>query len=361
MPSAPPGVLELAFYLRQLRLEHWPSPKLTQAALGRALGGDVPLAPATIASWENRRDPKVPPTDRLMAYAQFFATRRSVQDSRFSLIPVDSFTPEEHSEYERLRDTLLDLHAVASGTAHEPETEAPPRSWQFDDTGPMTIICAQLPEAEMPNMARPENPNYTKMLSFADLDAMIELFGHVRAENPGMDVFARTAPTVEPEHLSGHLVLIGGVGLNNITLRFLQDSELTSLPVTQREDNNVDPYGEFFIVTANGEEKQHLARWADESFSDLQEDVGLLVRMPNPLNSSRTLTMCNGIHSRGVLGTVLSLADSRLRETNERYIAANLPGKSFGILMRVPVIGGQTMTPDFTNPRTILYQWSTET
>lgn len=360
MQTVPSGIFELALYLRQLRLERWPGSKLTQAALGRALGGDVPLAPATIASWENRNQPKLPPTDRLLAYAQFFATRRSVQGP-LSLIPLDSFTAEEQEEYSRLRDKLLELHALASGTAQAQIPEAPPKSWQFDDDGPMTIICAELPEADLPNMARPGNPNYTKMLSFADLDAMVELFGHVRAENPHMNVFARTAPKVEPEHLSGHLVLVGGVGLNNITLRFLQDSELTSLPVTQREDNEVDPYGEFFIVTANGEEKQHVARWADESFSDLQEDVGLLVRMPNPLNSSRTLTMCNGIHSRGVLGTVLSLADSRLRETNERYIAASFPGKSFGILMRVPVIGGQTMTPDFTNPRTILYQWSIET
>lgn len=360
MPPAP-GLLELASCLRRLRVEHWPGSRLTQAALGRALGGEVPLAPATIASWESKSQPKLPPTDRLTTYAQFFATRRSVQGPRLSLIPLDSFSAEERGEYEKLRDALLDLHAAASGTAQELGIEAPPRSWQFSDPGPMTIICAELPDADMPNMARMQNPNYTKMLSFADLDAMIELFGHVRAENPDMDVFARTAPMVDPDHLSGHLVLIGGVGLNNITLRFLQDSELTSLPVTQREDNEVDPHGEFFIVRDNGEEQQHLARWGGPGFSDLQEDVGLLVRMPNPLNSSRTLTMCNGIHSRGVLGTVLSLADVRLRESNERYIATNLPGHSFGILMRVTVIGGKTMTPNFTNPRTILYQWSIET
>lgn len=361
MSPAPPGVLELALYLRRLRSDHWPESKLTQSALGRALGGAVPLAPATIASWESRTQPKTPPPDRLLAYAQFFATRRSVQGSRYSLIPLDSFTEEEQAEYARLRNELLDLHAAASGAPEELAAEAPPRSWQFSDPGPMTIICAQLPKADLPNMAKTENPNYTKMLSFADLDAMIELFGHVRAENPEMDVFARTSSAVEPDHLTGHLVLIGGVGLNDITLRFLQDTELTSLPVTQREDNDVDPYGEFFIVRDNGEERRHVARWAGPDFSDLQEDVGLLVRMPNPLNSSRTLTMCNGIHSRGVLGTVLSLADSRLRESNERYIATNLPGKSFGILMRVPVISGKTMTPDFTNPRTILHQWSTET
>ena len=55
----------------------------------------------------------------------------------------------------------------------------------------------------------------------------------------------------------------------------------------------------------------------------LAEDVGLLARVPNPLNSSRTLTICNGIHSRGVYGAVRSLTDAQLRDANERYIAAN--------------------------------------
>jgi hypothetical protein len=90
----------------------------------------------------------------------------------------------------------------------------------------------------------------------------------------------------------------------------------------------------------------------------LMEDVGLLVRMPNPLNSNRTLTMCNGIHSRGVLGAVRSLTDARMRESNERYIARNFRDyQQFGILMRVPVIGGRAMTPDFSIAGTVLYQW----
>jgi hypothetical protein len=68
--------------------------------------------------------------------------------------------------------------------------------------------------------------------------------------------------------------------------------------------------------------------------------------------------MCNGIHSRGVYGAVRSLTDSRLRESNEDYIAKNLPGNQFGVMMRVKVIAGKAMTPDFANPRTVLHQWS---
>jgi transcriptional regulator with XRE-family HTH domain len=361
MPPAPPGILELAFYLRQLRIERWPGSRLTQADLARALGGNEPLAPATVASWENRNAPKLPPRDRLLAYAQFFATRRSMQGAKPALVPVDSFAADERDEYEKLCDELLKLHAAASGAALEAETPPAPRSWLFFDNGPLTIICAQLPDDEMPEMAKRGNPNYTELLSYADLDAMVELQGHARAENPGMDVYFKSAPNVVPDDLTGHLVIIGGVGLNDITLRLLQDfPELMTLPVAQREDNEVDPYGEFFVTEMDGREQRHVSRWADANFSELLEDVGLLVRMPNPLNTSRTLTMCNGIHSRGVYGAVRSLTDRRLRESNERYVAEHLPGNHFGILMRVRVIEGRAMTPDFSNPRTVLHQWSAQ-
>lgn len=359
MPTAPRAHLELAFRLRQLRLEHWQGSRLTQAALARALGGTEPLAPATVASWENKTQPKLPPRERLDAYAQFFATRRSAKGAKPVLVPVDSFDADEREEYDKLRGELLELHAAASGTNRGGETAPAPRSWLFDDDGPMTIICAPLPDAEMPEMANRENPNYTELLSFADLDAMVELLGHARSENPGMDVFFKSTPTVTADDLTGHVAIIGGVGLNDIALRFLQDfPELRRLPVSQREDNDVDPHGEYFVTEIDGKEQPHLSRWSNPEFSGLLEDVGLLVRMQNPLNSGRTLTMCNGIHSRGVYGAVRSLTDKRLRESNERYIAKNLPGNHFGVLMRVQVIEGQTMTPDFSNPRTILHQWS---
>ena len=92
--------------------------------------------------------------------------------------------------------------------------------------------------------------------------------------------------------------------------------------------------------------------------AELTEDVGLLARTPNPLNSSRTLTICNGIHSRGVLGSVRSLTDKRLREFNERYITQTFRNaESFSILMRIRIIEGQAMTPDLNIPGNVLHQW----
>lgn len=350
MQPAAPAALELALRLRQLRVEHWPDSRLTQSALARALGGDEPLSPATVASWENRAAPKLPPRERIMAYAQFFATRRSL-DSGQHLVPVESFTQVELAAYEELRDQLLRLHAAARGTTDQPVAR---RSWHFTDTGPVTLVCAQLPKEDTGTLADAADPNYTELLSFGDLDAMVELHGHIRAENPAMDVYFKSSPRVMADDLSGHVVIIGGIGWNDVTRRIL---ELTRMPVTQQEDPSVRS-GEIFVADIDGRERKYLPRWSATDPGKLVEDVGLLVRMPNPLNSGRTLTMCNGIHSRGVLGAVRSLTDARLRETNERYIAQNFPdNKQFGILMRIQVIEGSAMTPDFSIAGTVLYQW----
>jgi len=348
----PPALVELSIRLRQLRMEQWPGVKLSQSVLGAALGGERALSAPTIASWENRGNPKLPPRERLVAYAQFFATRRSADGPEPRLIPVDSLTPEERTAFELLRDELLQLHASVRGEPAEPITAR--RSWHFNDTGPATIVCAQLPEKETAPLANRRDPNYTELLSFADLDAMVELHGHVRAENPSMDVFYKAAPRAEPDDLSGHVILVGGIVWNEVTRRLL---DLISLPVKQTEVDSVKT-GEVFTATVSGKETEYLPSWSGTDSTDLIEDIGLLIRTRNPLNSSRTLSMCNGVHSRGVLGAVRSLTDARLREANEMYIARNFPdAAAFCILMRVQVIKGRSMTPDFSSPGTVLRQW----
>jgi hypothetical protein len=351
MYPAPPALLELALYLRYLRVERWPDSKLTQSSLAGALGKDTPLSPAAVASWESRTAPKLPPRDRVVSYAQFFATRRSLGPEP-ALVPQGSFTPEEQAAYKELLDELLRLHSAARGGAAPDAPVAARRSWHFTDSGPLTLVCAQLPKEEASPLADPHNPNYTQLLGFGDLDAMVELHGHVRSENPGMGVFYKAAPGVKADDLSGHVVIIGGIGWNDVTRRLI---DLSRLPVRQEEDPAVAT-GEIFSIQADDGQRTYLPEWSTET-GYLMEDVGLLVRMPNPLNSNRTLTMCNGIHSRGVLGAVRTLTDARLRESNEQYIARNFLGNQFGILMRVQVIEGEALTPDFNIEGTVLYQW----
>jgi hypothetical protein len=67
------------------------------------------------------------------------------------------------------------------------------------------------------------------------------------------------------------------------------------------------------------------------------------------------------VHSRGVYGAVRTLTDARLRDSNEEYLARNFEDNAaFAILMRVRVIGGHAMTPDFNAPGCVLYKWSSD-
>lgn len=351
MTTSSPALLQLAQRLRQLREQRWPDFRLTQAQLAAALGN---VAPATISSWESPVVPKLPPAERLLAYARFFGTRRSIGDGTPRLLPFESLSDDEKAACKALEEELLALREEANRKPVIRPEVVMRRSWHLTDTGRVTIVCAQLPPHITGSFADPRDPNYTVLQSFADLDALIELHGHVRAENPSMGVFFKASPLVVPDDLSGHVVLLGGIAYNAVTKRL---SEMTSLPVRQIRDPEVKT-GEVFVTSADQGEQKFVPKWYDQANKDLAEDVGLLARAPNPLNSNRALFICNGVHSRGVLGAVRSLTDAEIRVSNEQYIADNFSeSNSYAILMRVPIIEGQAMTPDFNAPGTVLYQW----
>jgi hypothetical protein len=349
MQPAPPAALQLAQRLRQLR-QHWP--RLTQDKLAAAFSAEERLASATVSSWESLKSPKLPPPHRLRAYARFFATPRSVAGEP-TLFSLDELAQDEKRACEELEEELLRLRNAILGESPKQELTFN-RSWHFPDGGRVTFVCAQLPDAQIGPFGDPSNPNYTELQTYADIDALMELHGHIRAENPTATVHFRTPPDVAPDDLSGHLILLGGVVWNEITGRL---SEMAKLPVRQVADPELDS-GEIFVVEVAGKERQFWPRWMDEDKRVLAEDVGLLARVPNPLNANRTLTICNGIHSRGVYGAVRALTDAELRDGNEGYISAHFgDARSFAILMSVKVIKNKAMTPDLNSPDVVLYTW----
>jgi len=349
MQQVHPAALQLSQRLRQLRQQQ---PRFTQQMLAEAFSAEQPLSATTVSSWENPTLPKLPPLHRLEAYARFFCTPRSTAGPP-KLYQSRELTPDEWQAYEKLQGELERLRQAASGGNADSE-QTSNRSWHFPDGARVTFVCAKLPAHEIGPFGDSSNPNYTELQAYADIDALVELFGHVRAENPKAAVRFRTPSEVEPDELVGHLVLLGGVVWNEITERL---SEMAHLPVKQITDAELAS-GDIFVAEVDGVDKQFWPKWTDESMTTLAEDVGLLARVPNPLNASRTLTICNGIHSRGVYGAVRSLTDAEVREGNERYISTQLPdAKSFAILVSVTVIRNKAMTPNFNGPDVILYRW----
>jgi len=328
----------VAAALRELRESRWPDAKPTQAQLAKAFG----VSAATVSSWESDTNPKIPPDARLRGYARYFATRRSLDNDH--LIPEDDLDEDEHRELQSLEAELL-------GLLRRGEAIARPRStFSFAD-GPVTVICPEASQDELGPLASKSDPNYTKLQRYADLDALIEMYGHLRAANPELDVYHRIPADVTSDDLSSHVVLLGGIGWNPVTKRF-QDA-MKQVPITQVTDPELTT-GEIFTVGGD----KILPVWDEEADGRfLSEDVAYLARLPNPFNSSRTLTVCNGIHSRGVYGAVRCLTDRRVREANERYLADRFPDGRFALLLRVPVVTNTTISPDLQNESARLYEW----
>jgi hypothetical protein len=228
--------------------------------------------------------------------------------------------------------------------------------WQFDDGKPITIVCSLLPERlrVMMPYADPNDPDYVEMYTRADPDALFDLYGHVRAVNPTSPVAVQVASALAYHHYTTHLVLLGGVDWNVVTRDLLDRLEL---PVHQVARVGGSAYFEAVV------EDQRLRfppvlRKADNGRLLLIEDVAHLFRGPNPFNRETTITMCNGMFSRGTLGAVRILTDADLRERNEAYLHSRFAGQqTFSLLARVRIVNGEAVTPDITVAENRLHEF----
>ncbi|WP_238598595.1 XRE family transcriptional regulator [Saccharothrix sp. ALI-22-I] len=333
---------------------------ITQSDLAEAFSADKPASVPLLSSWESRSKPKTPPLHRLAAYATFFATKRSVEHRPYRLIPVEELTPDELRRREELLSELTDLRAAEQrdiGTAPEPD-RAKRGFWYFDDRHVITIVVAQLPaerRAMMP-YADPTQPDYVELYTYADLDALIELHGHIRALNPNSQVNFRIATDLAPDDYTTHLVLLGGVDWNLVTRELLTRVDL---PVTQVGRHDDSESGGFVVHAQGAGERLFAPKLANIGGNEvLQEDVAHFFRGTNPFNHKRTVTVCNGMYGRGTLGVVRALTDGRFRDRNAEYLKQRFPDlDSYSILTRVQVVNGQVVTPDWNLPESRLFEW----
>ncbi|GIM97932.1 helix-turn-helix domain-containing protein [Paractinoplanes toevensis] len=340
---------ELSRRLRELRQRRWDHRRLTQKELADALG----LSSTLISNWE--KSSMVPPPNRLRDYATLLATDRSLSGTGLALLSEDQLTESEIAERDQLLEELLALRGEDK-VAPEP-TSRIRLDWIFPRRSSVRIICGLLDKPVHP-YSQPKDPNYTELFTFADPDALIELHGHLWRMNPECDIRFRRSDRLlagdSADDLNSHLILLGGIGLNQLTERVLRES---GMPIKQKTHPDFIETGEIFEVTKGSEKIEFLPTM---SGNEVVEDVGLLARMPNPNNSSTTLTICNGVFARGVVGAVRTLTDDNLRKNNEAYLTRRFGSVDrFAILMRVPVLfSGTVLTPDLQKEQTRLYEWS---
>jgi hypothetical protein len=366
----------LASRLRAIREERWPGRKVNQAQLAAALGGDgrrsvsVPL----ISSWEAQANPKVPPASRIGDIATFFATPRSFDGHAGHLLDPDEMTTEEQAERERLLEELTRLRNEAlgapsvtwhgmtiPGSLQEIARSLSAGPYRYEPGERITIVCGLLPEGMRERMPYTDllDPDYIELYRFSDLDALLELFGHVRAANPTSPVGFRAAERLSRDDYTVHLISLGGVDWNPATIRTL---DRLQLPVTQVADWNKEGGAYFEATEADGRKVAHRPLLKDTAGQSLlREDVALFARAVSPFNRKRFVTICSGMYGRGTYGAVRALTDERFRDRNADYLQRFAGSEAFCILTRVPVEGTETLTPDWTAPGTVLFEWSRPT
>jgi hypothetical protein len=360
MQSAESPDARLARRLRALRLQHWRGIKVTQQQIAEALGGESPLSLSLISSWESTRNPALPPATRLIGYATFFASRRSVESEPARLLGEAELTESERIARDGLYTDLLSLRFPEheddvdeldpSGAA----ADVPGRgTWFFPDRRPIIIVTGSLPSHVRDRMpfTNPKDPDHVRSYGMADLDAVIEVHGHIRALNPAAEVRICRSEEMDEDDFTSHLVLIGGVDWNPVNRDITRRLEL---PVRQQmRATDEDPA---YFSTAEGEQFKPAL---DEGNGTLIEDVAHFFRGNNPYNARRTVTLCNGMYGRGTYGAVRSLTDAKFRDRNEGYIRERFQGApTFSILMRVRTNpNGAVVTPDWTLAEDRLHEW----
>jgi hypothetical protein len=344
-----PGARKLAARLRELRERGFR--RITQGELGQAIGDDEALSPATISMWENPASGRLPPPFRLEAYARLFCTPRSFEgvEGGVRMLDVTELTEQENDRMEELQRELLGLRSNAGSYAEASVSGEAMSMWHFPDGSRITLVCHRLPPDRRPP-ARDGDLNYVRFADLADLDTLIDIYGAIRAYNPTSRVVIKAAQDLTDRDVQNHLVLIGGLVWETVAPWF---SRIFSIPIQARDPGEHDVIA---VRSLEGEEREFKYALVE---GKLVEDVGFFVRGENPLAPRRMLTICGGITTRGVRGAARCFIEWEMRERNDQWLMRRFPeGSTYCIVMRVPVVNEDPLTPDLSKEENRLFEWS---
>lgn len=350
----------LADRLRDLRERQFRP--LTQKQLARALGSSDPVSISTVSNWEKPGSDRLPPPARLAAYARLFCTDRSFSSGTPRLLRDEELTEPERERETELYEELIELRERAQSTdtttsppsPEQPALEQRSSLWRFPDESAISIVCSDVPPEDRPSYADKGHVNYSSYARHADLDALIEVYGQVKADNSGSWIRILSPRSLERDFALNHLVIIGGAAVDDAAPWFTQG---VALP-TPHESG--DTY--IFSFEVDGEVREFTS--SSDSDGTMTYDVGFIARAPHRLvpEPGRTVIVLGGITSRGVHGAALAFTDPHVRDANLQYLTdAFGEADTFCILMRIPVRNGAALPPNLQDDDVRLYEWSAET
>ncbi|MEU7871748.1 helix-turn-helix transcriptional regulator [Dactylosporangium sp. NPDC049140] len=296
---------------------------VTQGTLGHALGVGASL----VSAWERGR--AVPSPARLSDLARFFAG-----PSAEGLRSDADLTWAEQLRFQQLEAQFLQLAELITGQALPDSLVLPRRGpLRFPEGQPIAIVPGLVPGDVA--FAEQDHVEHVQAYQHADLDALIDLYGHVRAMNPQTGTLIRSSGAVHSDDLTRNLLLIGNEQRNPVVQELMRYLDVP-VPV------------ELMAPVLEGTDGGRV----------LVEDVGLIIRGFNPFNRLRTAMIFAGTFGRGALGAVRALTDARFAPRNIEYLEQRFAtADRFGLLVRVRVLAGEVLTPDLTNPANRLYEW----
>jgi hypothetical protein len=181
------------------------------------------------------------------------------------------------------------------------EGDAKDSVWRFSKDYPVTLVCSGLPSSirERTPYADPRDPDYVELLTYGDPDALLHLYGHVRAVNPELEVRFSTTKGLRAGDYETHLAILGGTDFNVLTRHML-----TSFPLPVQMPLRTAESEWSGIEVLTGDERLRFSPVFDEVHGDqvLREDVLLFFRGPNPFNAQCTVSICAGVYARGTFG-----------------------------------------------------------
>jgi hypothetical protein len=152
------------------------------------------------------------------------------------------------------------------------------------------------------------------------------------------------AQDLTQHEVANHIVLIGGLTWKIVDPWF---SRIFPVPIQPG-----DPADRGAIVVRDADDRELEFRYTLID-GELVEDIGFFACGQNPAAPRRTLTICGGITTRGVRGAARCFIYWEMRERNERYLALQFPdGSTYCIVMRVPVVNQDPLTPGLSKQGT---------